>query len=99
MALVVDPAGAEISGLRKLVHWRGKEVLEVGCGDGRVTLRLAGLGAEKIVAFDPDSKLIRAARRNLPDRYKERILYRVGNAEKMRLKANQFDVVVFSWVL
>jgi ubiquinone/menaquinone biosynthesis C-methylase UbiE len=99
MALVMDPAGAEISALRKLIHWHGKQVLEVGCGNGRLTLHLAGLGAQKIVAFDPDSKLIRAARRNLPDQYKECILYRVGNAEKMRLKANQFDVVVFSWVL
>jgi ubiquinone/menaquinone biosynthesis C-methylase UbiE len=99
MALVMDPAGAEISALRKIIHWGSKQVLEVGCGDGRLTLRLAGLGAEKIIAFDADSKLIRAARRNLPDQYKDRILFRVGSAEKMRLKANQFDVVVFSWVL
>jgi ubiquinone/menaquinone biosynthesis C-methylase UbiE len=99
MALVMDPAGAEISALRKIIHWRSKQVLEVGCGDGRLTLRLAGLGAKKIVALDPDSKLIRAARRNLPNQYEERILFRVGHAGKMRLKAHQFDVVVFSWVL
>ena len=99
MALVMDPAGAEISALRKIMPWGSKQVLEVGCGDGRLTLRLAGLGVEKIIAFDADLKLIRAARRNLPDQYKDQILFRAGSAEKMRLKANQFDVVVFSWVL
>ncbi len=99
MALVMDPAGEEIRALKKLANWRGKRVLEVGCGDGRLTLRLAGLGVEKIIAFDPDSKLIRSARRNLPNQYKDRIVYRVGNAEHVKQKANQFDFVIFSWVL
>jgi len=42
---------------------------------------------------------IRAARKALPEKYKERIEYRVGNAEHVKQKAAQFDIVVFSWVL
>jgi len=99
VTLVMDPAGDEIRALRKVLHWRGKSVLEVGCGDGRLTLRLAGLGAEHITAFDPDPKSIRTARKNLPNQYKERIRYLVGNAEHVRQRAGLFDVVVFSWVL
>ena len=99
MALVIDPAGDEIRALMGVTNWRGKRVLEVGCGNGRLTLRLAGLGAEKIIAFDPDPKLIRTARKNLPKKRKDRIEYRVGHAEHVKQKADLFDIVVFSWVL
>ena len=99
MTLVMDPAGAEIKALKQITNWRGKRVLEVGCGDRRLTLRLAKFNTAKIIAFDPDSKLIRTARKSLPEKYKEKIQYRVGNAEHVKQKANQFDVVVFSWVL
>lgn len=99
MSLVMDPAGDEIRTLKKALNWRGKSVLEVGCGDGRLTLRLAGLGVERIAAFDPDAKSIRAARKKLPAGFKERVQYRIGNAEHVKQKADQFDVVVFSWVL
>jgi len=99
MALVMDPAGAEIEALKRITNWRGKRVLEVGCGNGRLTLRLAKFNPAKIIAFDPDPKLIRTARKNLPEKYKEKIEYRVGNAEHVKQEANQFDSVVFSWVL
>jgi ubiquinone/menaquinone biosynthesis C-methylase UbiE len=95
----MDPAGDEIRALRRAANWRGKRLLEVGCGEGRLTLRLIELGAAKIIAFDPDAKLIRSARRRLPDQYRERISYRVGNAEHVKQKPDQFDIVVFSWVL
>ena len=99
MTLVMDPAGAEIEALKAVINWRGKRVLEVGCGSGRLTLRLVKFGVDKIIAFDPNPDLIREARKNLPAKYKERIEYRVGNAEHVKQKADQFDVVMFSWVL
>lgn len=99
MPLVLDPAGAEIQALQTVTHWRGKRVLEVGCGDGRLTLRLAKFNPAKIIAFDPDPKSIRGARKNLPEKYKDRIEYRVGNAEHVKQKSDLFDIVVFSWVL
>ena len=99
MTLVMDPARAEIEALKQITDWRGKRVLEVGCGNGRLTLRLAGFNPEKIIAFDPDSKLIRTARKNLPEKFNEKIEYRVGNAEHVKQKEDQFDIVIFSWVL
>jgi ubiquinone/menaquinone biosynthesis C-methylase UbiE len=95
----MDPAGEEIQALKGMTNWRGKRVLEVGCGNGRLTLRLIKLGVSHILAFDPDAKSIRAARKALPEKYKDRVAYRVGNAEHVKQKANQFDIVVFSWVL
>lgn len=99
MALVMDPAGAEIQAFKMITNWRGKRVLEVGCGDGRLTLRLAAFNPAKIIAIDPDPKSIRTARKNLPQKYKSKIEYRVGNAEHVKQKSDLFDIVVFSWVL
>ena len=73
-------------------------MLEVGCGNGRLTLRLAKLGAA-IRAIDPDPKLIREARKNLPEKFAERVRYQVGKAEKLKYPNDTFELVVFSWVL
>ena len=99
MPLVMDPAGKEVRALQTAVDWRGKRVLEMGCGDGRLTLRLAALGPGDIEALDPDPKRIGLARKNRPQNYAERIAYHVGHAERLRYPARSFDIVVFSWVL
>lgn len=99
MPLVIDPAGNEIRALRRLLEWRGKRVLEIGCGDGRLTLRLNQFGPRSIEAIDPDAERIRVARRGQPEETRERIHYRVGQAETLKYPAEAFDIVVFSWAL
>jgi 2-polyprenyl-3-methyl-5-hydroxy-6-metoxy-1,4-benzoquinol methylase len=98
MTLRIDPEQNEIRALKSIANWRGKDVLEVGCGNGRLTLRLARLGAN-ILAVDPDAKLIRAARRNLPERLAGRVRYQAGSAEQLKYSNETYDIVVFSWVL
>ena len=99
MPLVMDPAGDETRALRAAANWRGKRVLEVGCGDGRLTLRLASLGATSILAIDPDAALVRGARKALPERYRARIRYQVGSVERLRRRKDLFDIAVLSWSL
>jgi ubiquinone/menaquinone biosynthesis C-methylase UbiE len=99
MAIRIDPAGDELRILNQAANWRGKRVLEIGCGDGRLTLRLAALHPQAIEALDPAEKLIRTARKNLPARYAGKVRYHTGTAGKLKYPANSFDIVVFSWVL
>ena len=98
MTLRIDPEQNEIRALKSIANWRGKDVLEVGCGNGRLTLRLARLGAN-ILAVDPDAKLVRAARRKLPERLAGQVRYQVGSAEQLKYTNDTYDIVVFSWVL
>ena len=79
--------------------WTGRRVLEIGCGEGRLTLRLASLGPAEIQALDPDSDSIKAARANLPRAEKGRIRYHVAQAENLNYPPGSFDIAVFSWVL
>jgi len=98
MTLVIDPEQNEVRALRRVADWRGKRVIEIGCGDGRLTLRLARLGAW-VTAIDPDAKLIRAARRKLPSRFAKRVRYQVGKAEHLDHADESYDLAVFAWVL
>lgn len=99
MAITIDPSGRELRALERVTRWRGLRVLEVGCGDGRLTLRLARLGAAKIRSIDPDARSVRSARARIPHRLIRRIDYRVGHAERLPYRANEFDCVVFAWAL
>jgi ubiquinone/menaquinone biosynthesis C-methylase UbiE len=99
MPLVIDPAGKEIRALQDILDWKGKRLLEIGCGAGRLTLRLGALGPASIEAVDPEPKLIRQARRHLPPERSGQIHFHVGHAEKLRYPDNAFDAVVFAWAL
>jgi len=99
MALVIDPAKVEVSILKKAVEWNGKYVLEVGCGAGRLTKRLAGLGPRRIVAIDSDADQISAARRSFPKPLKRLVTFRIEQGDQIKYPASTFDIALFSWVL
>ena len=98
MTLRVDPEKYEIEALRNVADWRGKRVVEIGCGKGRLTLRLAGLGAF-VEATDPNAEAIAAARASLPKRFAERVRFTVGQAERLGYRDASFDTAVFAWSL
>jgi 2-polyprenyl-3-methyl-5-hydroxy-6-metoxy-1,4-benzoquinol methylase len=98
MTYVVDPERKEVTALARIAPWRGRRVIELGCGDGRLTLRLAALGA-RVLAIDPDAECIRAARLSLPERFADRVRYRVGRAGRLSAPAESYDLAVFSWAL
>ena len=99
MTIRVDPERNEISLLKQVTSWTGAKVIEIGCGDGRLTRRIASLGPELIHAIDPGPDLIRAARGKLPAGLVKRVRYSVGSAERLKHPSDTFDIAVFSWVL
>jgi ubiquinone/menaquinone biosynthesis C-methylase UbiE len=95
---VLDPEGAHLAALRRLSDFEGLRVLELGCGDGRLTLGIAD-DAASVVAFDPDDEAVERARRSLPEELAERVTYRVASGKNIELEPVSFDLVVFSWSL
>lgn len=98
MTPVLDPEGAHLAALRRLGDFRGRRVLELGCGDGRLTLGIAAEAAA-VVAFDPDADAVQRARRGLPAELRERVSYRVASGQEVEIQPHSFDVTVFSWSL
>ena len=47
MTAVLDPEGAHLAALRRLGDFRGQRVLELGCGDGRLTVGIAARRGER----------------------------------------------------
>lgn len=67
--------------------------LDAGCGEGRFSRLLQGIGV-RTVGIDPTARLIDEARRRDPSGD-----YRVGNAEDLPFANNTFDLVVGYLVL
>ena len=91
----IDPEGVEARVLHDLVDFTGKDVLEIGCGDGRVIWRFADAAAS-VLAFDPDEAAIAAARSNTSDDLKGRVSFRVAGVMDVRLTEGAYDVAIFS---
>lgn len=98
MTPVLDPEGAHLAALDRLGDFRGRRVLELGCGDGRLTLGIAQ-DAASVLAFDPDAEAVQRARRSLPAELAQRVTYQVASGKEIEIKPHSFDLVVFSWSL
>ena len=100
MAVIKDPEGNEKSALHALVDFEGLSVLEIGCGDGRLTWRYADQAAQ-VTAIDPDGKDIEAARANLPERLEGRVSFLESTIEDFAesFPDRRFDTAIFAWSL
>jgi ubiquinone/menaquinone biosynthesis C-methylase UbiE len=99
MPLVVDPDGVELAAIRELVDMKDLRVLDVGCGDGRLSYLCAGEGAASVVGIDPDEGSIALARGEAPRRLRRRLTFRVADAAEAELPRREFDLALFSWSL
>jgi predicted RNA methylase len=95
---VLDPEGVHLAALRRLGDFRDQRVLELGCGDGRLTIGIAAEAAS-VLAFDPDAEAVERARRFLPADVCERVAYRVASGTEIEIERGSFDLTVFSWSL
>ena len=98
MTPVLDPEGAHLAALHRLGDFHGQRVLELGCGDGRLTVLIAR-DAAHLLAFDPDAEAVTRARGSLPADLAERVAYRVASGKAIDVEPHSFDLMVFSWSL
>ena len=95
---VLDPEGAHLAALKRLTDFAGLRILELGCGDGRLTLGV-GPEAASVLAFDPDAEAVERARRSLPAELVTRVEYRVASGREIEVERTSFDLALFSWSL
>ena len=97
MTPVRDVDNAEAHVLRSCGDFDGASVLEVGCGDGRLTWLYAAR-AGSVLGIDPDEEEIAAARSATPPELAERVRFEFGTAEDLS-KTAAFEVAFLSWSL
>lgn len=100
MAIRLDPENSETRALFELADFEGKRVLEIGCGDGRLTWRYAGRAAH-VTAIDPFAEGIRRAKEGLPPELKDRVEFRHSAFEDFAAasRPSTYDVAILSWSL
>lgn len=94
----VDPEGAETRALDALVDLRGLDLVEIGAGDGRLTLRLADR-ARSVVALEPVESSVARARRTMPRALRGRVSFELADATTYAFPRNKFDLAVLSYSL
>ena len=95
---IVDPHGAELEALAELVDFSSMRVLEIGCGDGRLTWRYAA-STEEVLGIDPDEQAIAAARTSTPPGLRGRVRFDVASPVERDVPRDHFDLAFFSWSL
>ena len=98
MSRVLDPEGAHLAALHRLADFREQRVIELGCGDGRLTVPVAR-DAAYVFAFDSDAEAVERGQRTLPAELAARVAYRVASGEAIEVEPGSFDLALFSWSL
>jgi ubiquinone/menaquinone biosynthesis C-methylase UbiE len=98
MSVRIDPEDTETAALHDYINFSGKRVLEIGCGDGRLTWRYAERAAH-IVAIDPKAEDIEIAVEECPHELRAKIEFRVARLEEIDIPTEKFDLALLSWSL
>lgn len=104
MTILLDPEENETKALLACAgDLAGKRVLEIGCGDGRLTWRFAPMAAQ-VIAIDADAGKISRARQNLPPELRERVTFYACGLEQFVARFppgsdKPFDLALLSWSL
>jgi 2-polyprenyl-3-methyl-5-hydroxy-6-metoxy-1,4-benzoquinol methylase len=93
-----DPGGVETGAIAALVQLDGKRVLDVGCGEGRLT-SFAADRAEHVYAFDPNAERVEEARASLTEEQSRRVRFGVHGVEALDVSRERFDVALCGWSL
>ena len=92
---VPDLHDVEDRRIAALVDLEGARVLEVGCGEGRLTA-FAAARADNVYAFDPNAERVEKARAAADS---ERVRFAVHGADALDVERESFDVALCGWSL
>jgi ubiquinone/menaquinone biosynthesis C-methylase UbiE len=101
MTILLDPEENETHALMEYTgSLEGKSVLEIGCGDGRLTWRYAG-HAEHVTGIDPDADRINRALASFPQHLRQKVeLHNIGLDDlAAQVHSNKFDIAILAWSL
>jgi ubiquinone/menaquinone biosynthesis C-methylase UbiE len=98
MTHLKDPEGTEGKILHRFADFEDKRVLEVGCGEGRLTWKYAS-ASSVTVGLDPDPDALRVARADAPHDLRPSTHFICADARSIPFAGETFDIALLAWSL
>jgi ubiquinone/menaquinone biosynthesis C-methylase UbiE len=91
-----DPEGSEVYRLVQSVVLAKQHVLEIGCGEGRLTWRIAPLSG-RVTGIDPLADVLQVAAAERPAELRETVSFVRASALNLPFCHETFDLTILSW--
>ena len=98
MTATRDPEGTEKKILAGFADFNDRRVLEVGCGEGRLTWKYASAPVLTI-GLDPDRTALKVARTDCPGALRQSVQMICASAGNTPLTNETFDIAILAWSL
>lgn len=98
MTVQKDPEGFERKILHKFTDFSNRQILEIGCGEGRLTWKYAG-ASRATFGLDPDHDALRVARADCPAALRDRVHLTSASARSLPFPRSKFDIAILAWSL
>jgi ubiquinone/menaquinone biosynthesis C-methylase UbiE len=96
MTLQQDPERNETKYLHKYADLGGKRVLEIGCGEGRLTWQYAK-ESQSTIGIDLDAVALRVATIDRLSDLKGKVHFSLAKSEQLPFSKETFDIAIFAW--
>ena len=93
-----DPDGRELENIEQVARFQDADVVEIGCGSGRLTWKYSGQ-AHTVLAFDSDAASVAEAWAGRPPELKPKVVLVQAAAEALPARREAYDLAIFAWSL
>ncbi len=94
MTIQKDPERTETKTLHRFADFKGQRVLEIGCGEGRLTWQYAR-EASQVAAIDLDQDGLRVATIDRPSDFP--VAFARADSIHLPFSKEQFDLAILAW--
>lgn len=98
VSIQYDPEGREIKYLHKLAELVNAQVLEIGCGDGRLMWHYAD-EARGLAGVDPNPEKLSRGIQACPLSLRSSLAFVQAKAERLPFSDQAFDLAILGWSL
>ena len=96
MTIQTDPERNETKYLHKFADFANKRVLEIGCGEGRLTWQYAK-ETRSTIAIDLDADALRVATIDRPSDLESKVHISLAESEQLPFSKETFDMAILAW--